>query len=105
MAYNSKTPALIDPPGPYAPLEEWINYRDELARSDLPGLAPFIREANANIGRGCGAAINSPPPRRAGRPGGPWRALDLRNPCSPGAGPSLTPGKRKREGVKATSFG
>jgi hypothetical protein len=37
-------PALIDPPGPYASLEEWRNYREDLWRSDLPGLAPFIRD-------------------------------------------------------------
>jgi hypothetical protein len=51
MAYNSKCPALIDPPGPYAPLQKWRDYRDELRRSDLPGLAPFIREADATIAR------------------------------------------------------
>jgi hypothetical protein len=44
-------PALIDPPGPYAPLAEWLDYRDELQDMDLPGLAPFIREADANIAR------------------------------------------------------
>jgi hypothetical protein len=51
MAYNSKTPALIDPPGLYASLQEWLDYRDDLRRSNLPGLKPFIREADANIAR------------------------------------------------------
>jgi hypothetical protein len=44
-------PAFIDPPGPYAPLEEWLEYREPLRRLDVPGLAPFIREATANIAR------------------------------------------------------
>jgi hypothetical protein len=44
-------PAFIDPPGPCAPTQEWRDYRDELRRSDLPGLGPFIREAAANIAR------------------------------------------------------
>ena len=29
--------------------EEWIEYREELRRSDLPGLAPFIRQADESI--------------------------------------------------------
>jgi hypothetical protein len=44
-------PALIDPPGPYATREEWLEYRDDLRRSSLPGLGPFIREADRNIAR------------------------------------------------------
>jgi hypothetical protein len=51
MAVNSKCPALIDPPGPYAPLEEWIEYREGLRRMNVPGLAPFIRQAEAMIAR------------------------------------------------------
>jgi hypothetical protein len=51
MAINPLCPALIDPPGPYASLQEWLAYRDDLRRSNLPGLAPFIREADANIAR------------------------------------------------------
>jgi hypothetical protein len=50
MAVNSKTPAFIDPPY-YGDLTEWLAYREELLRSDLPGLAPFIREADVNIAR------------------------------------------------------
>jgi hypothetical protein len=49
MAYSRLVPALIDPPGPYAPLEEGILFRDSLARLDVPGLRPFIREADRNI--------------------------------------------------------
>jgi hypothetical protein len=44
-------PAFIDPPSSYAPIEEWLAYRDDLARLDVPGLASFIREATANIAR------------------------------------------------------
>ena len=51
MTRKFVVPALIDPPGPYAPLEEWLEYRAELARMDVPGLAPFIREANPYIAR------------------------------------------------------
>jgi hypothetical protein len=46
-----KVPALIDPPGPFAPVEEWIEYRNELARSNIPGVAPYIREADREIAR------------------------------------------------------
>ena len=48
---NFVVPALIDPPGPFASSEEWIEFRDDLRRLDVRGLAPFIREANANIAR------------------------------------------------------
>ena len=51
MAINPKCPALIDPPGPYALLAEWLEYREELRRMDVPGLAPFICEADAVIAR------------------------------------------------------
>ena len=43
--------AFIDPPGPYAPLQEWLDYRAELERSTLPNLGPFKREADAEIAR------------------------------------------------------
>jgi hypothetical protein len=42
-------PVLIDPPGPYAPLEEWVEYREELRRMDVPGLWRFIRQADAML--------------------------------------------------------
>jgi hypothetical protein len=51
MAVNSKCPALIDPPAPDAPLAEWLDYREDLRRSGLPGLWPFVREADAIIAR------------------------------------------------------
>lgn len=44
-------PAFIDPPGDYASIQEWRAYRDELLRSDLPAVDPFIREANRAIAR------------------------------------------------------
>jgi SPP1 gp7 family putative phage head morphogenesis protein len=50
-AQSAAVPALIDPPGPYASLEEWQQYRAELERMDVPGLAPFIRQADANVAR------------------------------------------------------
>jgi hypothetical protein len=43
-------PAFIDPPY-WGDLADWVQYRDDLRRMDVPGLAPFIREANANIAR------------------------------------------------------
>ena len=49
MATNPATPAFIDPPGPYATLKEWIDYREELRR--INGLKPFIDEADENIAR------------------------------------------------------
>ena len=55
MAINPATPALIDPPGPYATLQEWLDYRQELRRMNVPatavGLKPFIDEADENIAR------------------------------------------------------
>ena len=51
MAVNPRCPAFIDPPGPYATLAEWISFRAELARMDVPGLGPFIREADRAIAR------------------------------------------------------
>lgn len=48
----SKGPAaLIDPPGPYAPLQEWLDYRAELAASGLAALAPYLGEADRAIAR------------------------------------------------------
>jgi len=44
-------PALIDPPMPDATLEEWQQYYAELLRLDVPGLGPFLREAELNIAR------------------------------------------------------
>jgi hypothetical protein len=51
MAISSNCPAFVDEPSPYAPVEEWIEFRDDLLRSGLPGIAPFIREANRAIAR------------------------------------------------------
>lgn len=51
MAVNPEYKAFVDPPGPYASLQEWLDYRGDLRRLDVPGLAPFIREADANIAR------------------------------------------------------
>jgi hypothetical protein len=51
MAINPKCPALIDPPGPYAPLAEWLDYREELRRLEVTGLGPFLDEAEAVIAR------------------------------------------------------
>jgi len=44
-------PALIDPPGPYAPLSEWLAYRASLNRLKLPGLAPYKAQADRHIKR------------------------------------------------------
>jgi hypothetical protein len=50
MATNSKLKALVDPP--YGgDLQEWIRYRDDLRRMDVPRLAPFIAEADDIIAR------------------------------------------------------
>jgi hypothetical protein len=55
MAINPATPAFIDPPGPYATLQEWLDYREELRRMNVPATAvrlkPFIDEADENIAR------------------------------------------------------
>jgi hypothetical protein len=51
QAINPSCPAFIDPPGPYATLDEWLAYLADLQRLDVPGLRPFIREAEANIAR------------------------------------------------------
>ena len=55
MATNPATPAFIDPPGPYATLDEWLVYREELRHMNVPatavGLKPFIDEADENIAR------------------------------------------------------
>ena len=48
---SSLCPALIDPPGRWAVVEEWLAYRDELARSGIPNIAPFVREADMMIAR------------------------------------------------------
>jgi hypothetical protein len=32
MAVNSKCKAFVDPPGPYASLEEWLAYLEDLRR-------------------------------------------------------------------------
>jgi hypothetical protein len=43
-------PAFIDPP--YGgDLAEWIEYREDLRRSNLPGLEPFIHETDRVIAR------------------------------------------------------
>ena len=44
-------PGLIDPPGEFAPLPEWLAYRAELDRLDWPGLAPYKASADRNIAR------------------------------------------------------
>jgi hypothetical protein len=55
MAINPATPAFVDAPGPYATLKEWLAYREELRRINVPatavGLKPFIDEADENIAR------------------------------------------------------
>jgi hypothetical protein len=55
MAVNPAAPAFIDPPGPYASLQEWIDYREELRRMNVPatavGLKPFLDEADDVIAR------------------------------------------------------
>ena len=44
--------ALIDPPSElYSSLDEWLQYRDDLRQSGIPGIAPFIREADVVIAR------------------------------------------------------
>jgi hypothetical protein len=50
VAINSKCPAFIDPPY-WGDLQDWIDYREDLMRSDLPGVAPFVREADEYIAR------------------------------------------------------
>ena len=50
MAVNPIVAALIDPPY-WGGLQDWIEYRADLLRSGLLGLAPFIREADENIER------------------------------------------------------
>jgi hypothetical protein len=42
---------LIDPPGVFAPVEEWLEFRDELLRSNIPHIQPHIDEANRAIDR------------------------------------------------------
>jgi hypothetical protein len=51
VATSNICPAFIDPPGEYSPMEGWIKYRDELRRSGIPGIAPFVREAGVMIAR------------------------------------------------------
>ena len=34
-----------------APLQEWIQFRDQLQRSGIPYLGPIIREAHGEIAR------------------------------------------------------
>ena len=80
MAISLTCPAFIDPPGPYASVQEWLAFRDELRRSGLPGIAPFIRAASATIARAAAwrAAFPAPltpahlqPPRSRSGPVGP----------------------------------
>ena len=49
MAVNKLCPAFIDPPGPYASLDEWLTYREGLRRMTVPGLKPFLDEADEVI--------------------------------------------------------
>jgi hypothetical protein len=49
MAVNPLCPAFIDPPGPYASLDEWLTYREGLRRMTVPGLKPFLDEADEAI--------------------------------------------------------
>ena len=51
MAISITCQALIDPPGYFASLQEWLDFRAELRRSGLPGIAPFLRAADAAIAR------------------------------------------------------
>jgi hypothetical protein len=44
-------PALIDPPGAFAPLEEWIEFRDQLRQSGIPRIASILRETDRHIAR------------------------------------------------------
>ena len=50
---NDIVPALIDPPGPFDSLEEWLAYRASLAESfgDHLAIDPFLREADLHIAR------------------------------------------------------
>lgn len=51
MAFNKLCPALVDPPWCDAPVQEWIDFRNELQASNLPGIQPFIDKANEQIAR------------------------------------------------------
>jgi hypothetical protein len=47
-------PALIDEPGIYDTLETWLKFRaemEELQRSGMPHIGPFIRRADRTIAR------------------------------------------------------
>ena len=45
-------PALIDPPDPiYGSLAEWLEFRDDLLKSGIPHIEPFIAKANRIIKR------------------------------------------------------
>ena len=50
VAVNSKCPAFIDPPYGGS-MSDWIAYRDDLLRSNLPGVEVFIAEADRMIAR------------------------------------------------------
>jgi hypothetical protein len=59
MAINPLCPAFIDPPDPhYGTLDEWLAYREDLRRMTVPGLKPFLDEADDVIAR-----LNTDAPR------------------------------------------
>jgi hypothetical protein len=58
MAINPQCPAFVDPPSVYAPIAEWVSYRDSLVASGLPGVEVFVAEATDAIAARQG---NDPP--------------------------------------------
>jgi hypothetical protein len=53
-SFNRPPPAFIDPPGPFASLEEWESFRVDLEqaqRNGLPHLGRLLREAAREIAR------------------------------------------------------
>jgi hypothetical protein len=51
MTREFVVPAFIDPPSPYAPLAEWIAFREELRQMTAPGVERFIQQADDVIAR------------------------------------------------------
>jgi hypothetical protein len=50
-ADDARLPGFIDPPGPFSPLSEWLEYRADLNRLDWPGLGPYKAQADRHIAR------------------------------------------------------